>query len=169
MNKKMIMEVFKMGYTVSWERPKKIKEDILIKAGNDFKQLLDENVFNFELGNGLGEGTPTINKEKIVFNGFGQENSCESFVFEANIEHRHFLQQLNHKENKNDLYYDFCKTRRLPYDLAVKTMLLILKYYLDDYLRISSDGIVGNNNFKIAKRIIKNELGYEVKMKITDN
>lgn len=61
----------------------------------------------------------------LNFNG-ARGNICEDFIFRE-----HF------KENEP---FEFCKTRRLPYDLVVTACLSIMKHYLKDAIEVSSDG-----------------------------
>lgn len=69
-------------------------------------------------------GAPIANEEKIFFNGCGFEDADhETFVL-----------------TKKAQSYEFCKTARKPYDLAVQCTLLIAKHHAPDRITIASDG-----------------------------
>ena len=146
-----------MGYTVYWHRPKKVSDDVMGSALIDFMELLYHDVFDFDLVGPVGEGDVIVDDDYIAFNGTRKEGACESFNFPADISGDRFLQEVD-----DGLYLEFAKTRRLPYDLAVKTILLIFKQYLGDDLVIASDGFVedeeGNTNFEKAEQIIEEYL-----------
>ena len=146
-----------MGYTVYWNRPKKIEKDIMEKVGQHFKKLLKKDVFyneyGIEIGNGTGQGEPVIEDDIIVFNG---KPGCESFAFYQDISEKSFVQEIEPGK-----YFSFCKTRRLPYDLVVKTVLLIFKYYMKDDLELSCDGPNENNTSK-ALDIVEKELSLKL-------
>jgi hypothetical protein len=115
-----------MGYTHYWE----------FKLGSDQKsyelakkEIIEFITFtiekeNYKLADGMGKkGTfPSLNTF-ISFNGV-EKDSHETF----------FL------NNQIDSTFNFCKTARKPYDAVVIGCLLILKGYLKDDLRVSSDG-----------------------------
>jgi hypothetical protein len=68
---------------------------------------------------------PIVDTNVILFNGVG-EFAHETFYFELS--------------NRSDHGFQFCKTARKPYDLAVISTLTILKYVFGDGLSIQSDG-----------------------------
>jgi hypothetical protein len=76
----------------------------------------------------LGEddiSRPIVDKNVITFNGVG-DLAHETFYFELSKRSVHG--------------FEFCKTARKPYDLAVISTLTILKYVFGDGLSIRSDG-----------------------------
>lgn len=76
--------------------------------GEDFKKLLP---YLGELAGPSGEGEVEITPFRVAFNGSG-DLSHESFILTADV-----------------CGFEFCKTARKPYDLAVKTALLLARFY----------------------------------------
>lgn len=79
----------------------------------------------------------------INFNGVG-EYAHETFVLR---------ETLNLNEN-----FNFCKTNNKPYDFVVKVSLCILKHYLGDAVKLSSDDRDGSawlNAIKEANKFLK--------------
>ena len=120
-----------MGYTHSWNFNGKAPKDVenASEKWNKAKELI-QTIINkvqergIKLGNGIGEKTPILNDKVIVFNGFGDE-SCESFGIAYG----------------DTCDFDFCKTCKEPYDLAVTTSLLALKSVYGDDFNYKSDGV----------------------------
>ena len=127
-----------MGYTHYWKQktvPTNYKEQVnkvLIEvhvllermpvmattAGQDG----DEKII---LCGGDGTGRPDISKERICFNGDEKRGlDHETFHYEFNGE---------------TFEFDFCKTARKPYDMAVCLCLLSLANHIDGF-EFSSDG-----------------------------
>lgn len=81
--------------------------------------------------------------------------------------HEDFILREHYKQND---VFNFCKTARKPYDLAVVACLVILKHYLGESIQVSSDGDVidWRDGTKLARQLlrlktIKNPLDSEVK------
>jgi ubiquitin len=70
-----------------------------------------------------------VSDTKIQFNGLGNEGH-ETFG----------LAKEKPKPNSDSEFFDFCKTARKPYDLAVGLVLLIAKNHAPNSIKISSDG-----------------------------
>ena len=79
--------------------------------------------------------------------------SHESFVFLGDME----LQDWD-KPDENGRYFGFCKTAFKPYDLAVNICLIIIKHYLGDKIKVSSDGEM--KDWQDAIDICQNAFGY---------
>lgn len=129
-----------MGYTHYWTFKKKVS-DIengtekfknavnLFKQGieklrESGKQDLDGNVLDYTklLGNGIGEGEPIINDDKLIFNG-KRPDDYETFAITTESEG-----------------FDFCKTARCPYDVFVCLALLCFEDVFGDQIEVRSDG-----------------------------
>lgn len=127
-----------MGYTIYWQRPAQLPADPFAAAVEDFRQMLP--LLGVPLAGPHGKGSPVIDSHRIAFN--GRLPQCfESFDFR-----REEIDQRG-----DGIVRSFCKTNRLPYDLAVKTALLILRCRLGDQLVVSSDG--GEEEWDEARRI----------------
>ena len=130
-----------MGYTHYWTFKKKVSDIengaekfknavALFKQGieklrESGKQDLDGNVLDYTklLGNGIGEGEPIIEDDKLIFNG-KQPDDYETFAI-----------TLDSKD------FDFCKTARCPYDVFVCLALLCFENAFGDDIEVHSDGL----------------------------
>lgn len=170
-----------MGYTHYYYVKKQFNKTDFAKVVKDFKKILPEILktpiqdeyatkshvqFNkdgsiketigcIELANGHGEkGTnPIINDNEIIFNGVG-ELAHETFSLECKKELGEFEQK-----DKSGKYFEFTKTARKPYDLAVCTALIIAKQYLKNNIKISSDGSI-DDEWVYPKQFVQDHLGY---------
>ena len=101
--------------TQEWER--------LIEAAKKIFAYCEQNGIILENDNPISEDdlAPVADENMIWFNG---QDSCETFVISQTKEEP----------------FSFCKTRRLPYDIAVCMVLLSSNQIAPDVLHISSDG-----------------------------
>jgi len=76
---------------------------------------------------------PVANKEKIRFNGIGDEGH-ETFLVLNSAKQNDY--------NKDNPGFTFCKTARKPYDVVVCEVCLVLKAYCPHF-NLSSDGFSG--------------------------
>jgi hypothetical protein len=125
-----------MGYTHYWTQTRDFTRDEWVQVREDFEALLKDvqHVQGIPLANGEGAlGTsPEISDKRIFFNGAG-DDAHETFCLyrvqppkEARYERRG---------------WDFCKTARKPYDLAVTAALCYLASVTDPISHsVSSDG-----------------------------
>lgn len=117
-----------MGYTVFWYR-KNLKDGFPVhqfsQAVEACRKAIDESCVQLELS--------SITDELIYFNGvYGK--SCEPFRFPR-------VTVINDRSQiYDDFVFNFCKTRYFPYDLLVKTCLIILSHFFPGQLKLSSDG-----------------------------
>ena len=123
-----------MGYTRFWERTSKPFDDDFV----DFcVHVLDTcKKLGITIRGAHGINYPVVNTDMIALNGDatrGDKNlACESFVLD------------------DTTGFDFCKTARMPYDYAVRTILreAFVRGYVTD---LSSDGdnedIVSDNEY----------------------
>jgi hypothetical protein len=73
-----------------------------------------------------------INENHVRFNGVGNDGH-ETFFVSKKMTHRDY-------EDKSQPAFQFCKTARKPYDLAVCLCLLRIKAIAPDAIGLSSDG-----------------------------
>ena len=93
----------------------------------------------FVLKGGNGEGEPKFTDELVCFNG------------DASIDCDH---ETCYFALDNDRYaFDFCKTARKPYDVAVCLALLCFKKNFDNDFSYSSDGNKDDEGWKMAHNI----------------
>lgn len=113
-----------MGYTHYWRREKEINQFTFISILRDFQNVMPN----------LKIAEISLDQNEIAFDGIGE--TCETFVFERTFTPYYEGQ----KPDESGRYYNFCKTARLPYDLAVQVALIIAKRHLGDNIKIASDG-----------------------------
>jgi len=137
-----------MGYTHYWENPdgftteewNGIIEDVnkLLSSLPSYNPVNRDGPLVVDDRNG---GPPVVNREEIRFNGGGGvELSHETFHLKS-----------------SRVEFDFCKTARKPYDIAVQGVLLIAKHWKPE-LYVSSDG--NRNEWEFARELVEKVLGY---------
>jgi hypothetical protein len=97
---------------------------------------------------------PVADDAMIRFNGV-DDDGHETFVLMRSDVPASYL------ENKNEVF-GFCKTARKPYDKYVTAVLLLAKLYLQDEIRISSDGDIAD--WKEGQKLIKEKVGMRVEI-----
>lgn len=125
-----------MGYTHYWNRRQNLDKQtfgILIHLAHDVITAAEEK--------GLALNAD-LNDAHITLNGSGEE-SHETFHF-PRVMTLHDWQ----RPNENDLYFDFCKTARKPYDVVVVALLILIVSLWNDKYRnhvtVHSDGMVSD-------------------------
>lgn len=93
---------------------------------------------------------PVFSAQEIRLNGVGE------------LGHETFLVERVHSSPRPDKDYggrtfEFCKTNRKPYDLAVTACLIVLKHHLGKGLVIGSDG--GAEDWEAAARLVHELFG----------
>ncbi len=81
-------------------------------------------------GEKWGPKIPQVDNDTIRFNGW-KEKGHETFMVEREVPGGNV---------ESGEHFDFCKTARKPYDLAVCLVLLSMKRHAPDSVRIASDG-----------------------------
>ena len=110
-----------MGYTNYWTQKKPFNN----RQWNIIKKEYDYIKENFGVNNGF--------EEEIIFNGKSKNN----------LDHETFVLTKNFREpfyNGDDVKFNFCKTARKPYDLAVWHLLTFVKMIAPNSIDISRDG-----------------------------
>ena len=75
---------------------------------------------------------PIVNSKRVFFNGKADEGH-ETFVVDRTPQYRSY-------DNKNEPLFQFCKTARKPYDMAVGLCLLRIRAIAPTAITVSSDG-----------------------------
>lgn len=117
-----------MGHTHYWRRPCDLPIGAFEAIADDFekiKPLLGVDILD------------ESDEDAIWFNGVG-DDEFETFVFA-----RSFTPQSWQEPDGEERYYDFCKTARKPYDLAVQVALIIIKHHLPNISVSSDDALSG--------------------------
>ena len=141
-----------MGYTHYWNSAQvgSLDKEIFKFFIADAKSIVEN--CKIPLGNAFGEDKPILTQNELLLNGFGEENSCESFVI------KNYLEANSHSLG-NKTFFDFCKTRRKPYDEVVTAILLLFHYHFP-VIRISSDG--DKDNWKKGKELVYKSCGINI-------
>ncbi len=115
-----------MGYTHYFDQQRDFTDDEWEHIGRLFKMILDEarKTHTIELQLEYNDPAPIqVDDTSIRFNGV-EDDGHETF----------YIQKEHMKE------YNFCKTARKPYDLAVCLMLIIANEHANGALKIGTDG-----------------------------
>lgn len=115
-----------MGLTNYWQRPAIIPSDRFSRILTDVQLLLPH--MGVALAGVEGIGKPVVTAEMIGMNG-QTPNAVEPFV----------LRQAEIDLRGDGVVRQYCKTEGLPYDLAVKAVLIVLRQHIGDDYKISSD------------------------------
>jgi len=108
-----------MGYTHYWRN----KVSFTDAEWNTMVERFNKEVLPFyDIAGPDSHGVPIVDRNKIFFNGTEKDGACESLVF-----------------HKKAIDFEFCKTRRLPYDAAVVKTLKIARE-VHPQIQLSSDG-----------------------------
>lgn len=123
-----------MGYTHYFPQTRSFTKDEWNQVKDGVKSIvrhcLSESIkLQFEYND---KRPPEISEKIIRFNGEG-DLGHETFYVSKVMNH-------NSWENKTQPAFQFCKTARKPYDLAVCLSLLRIKSVAPDVLNIGSDG-----------------------------
>ena len=132
-----------MGYTHHWNTKTEISQVQFNAIGDDLKRVIKAcNDAGIKICGGLGCDKPVINSDEILFNGCKADGKEYETCYTIRKENRQY----------------FCKTERMPYDIAVTTFLIICKHYLGDDIEVKSDG--KNKGFNSARIFCDKVLGY---------
>lgn len=171
-----------MGYTHYWDRDPLVNEKNFLKVGADFKKMLEPlRKQGVPLAGGNGEGNPVINDKEIVFNGLKNcghdvhDSDCygmcghETFELPVLFDPVHVRDDgstWTKEPHEDGKFFDFCKTARKQYDLAVQVVLIIAKEHLGDQIVISSDG--ESEEWEKARELCHEILGYGMTFSMED-
>lgn len=132
-----------MGYTHYWRIPSDLdKASFALFANAAAKIITEVGKQGIGIDNASGDNT-------VFFNGVGEE-SHESFC-------------IRRKKNEN---FDFTKTARKPYDLAVTSCLIAFKHFFEDKAEITSDG--DDTDWLPAKELCQKLLGFGKNFKMNE-
>jgi hypothetical protein len=121
-----------MGYTHFWyQKEGEYPLDQWRAFVNDFKKLLPHFEQFLEK---TGDDKLTLDDDVVCFNGKGDE-SCETFIFQRKM----IITEWNKSLPDKDYSFNFCKTGRRDYDIAVCCSLILAKSYFNDLI-VKSDG-----------------------------
>jgi hypothetical protein len=117
-----------MGYTNYWTQKKPFNNI----QWNTIKKEYDYIKENFSDDDGIIEDQ-TEKSDEIIFNGKSKDNlDHETFVLTKNFRKPFY--------SGDDVKFNFCKTARKPYDLAVWHLLTFVKMIAPNSIEIKRDG-----------------------------
>lgn len=151
-----------MGYTHYWDKKGKFNEKQFTVFTDKVKTIIEsiapegplggvwwkctedglEDQISIVGGSGEKNSKPILSKDEVCFNGFGDE-AHESFYIQ------------NNDDSLNN--FNFCKTARKPYDIAVTASLIAFKYSFPYATTISSDGNINEwaDGLELYNKIVK--------------
>jgi len=147
-----------MGYTHYWYRPRTIGKPIWGEIARDVTKVLAEVDKTKPLAGHDGTGSMSLGRDEIVFNGREPED-YETFCLTRVCATRC-------RDDHDGRHFDFCKTAKRPYDLAVMAVLVVLKHHLKDAAVVYTDG--ENADWHPAMFLCQELLGYGRELTITD-
>lgn len=114
-----------MGYThyFNFKKTANVDKERWNKAVEIGKACMEAS--GVKIGGGDGRGFPKIDEDVVCLNGYGEQDSYETFYLEREGRHTH----------------GFCKTARKPYDIVVCCFLLAFKKVFGKEFIYTSDGI----------------------------
>lgn len=143
-----------MGYTHYWRQA----ADVPAHDWQDFTNLVRKALDNLPpfstsaggyysralleiTGDDDTDTAPSVNGTQVRFNGAGRSDTGEDLSHETFVltRERGTLADWEVREG-HTTKFDFCKTARKPYDLAVCAVLILADYRLGDFFAVSSDG-----------------------------
>ena len=146
-----------MGYCHYWGRPAALSSEHFRAFAEECQQLrvalgVPKLWFfgGVKIGGALGVGKPIFSAETICFNG---RPPGETLLI-----HRVFHRQ-DRETGDDGLYWDFVKTRQLPYDQLVVAVLLSFKHFFPA-AALSSDG--GNADWAAGMTLYTQTTGRSV-------
>ena len=146
-----------MGYTHYWTHSTEFTDTEWLDVKDDLSAIVAEAKRDgIGIGSFCGESgipVPTVDvwdgQEVVGFNGIGEE-SHETFVI---YQKRRPLEEWQDKSRHG---WDFCKTARKPYDVAVTASLIYLESFYPSKFSVSSDGTATDweSGFRLARRAL---------------
>ena len=113
-----------MGYTHYFKQSKPVSEEAWDKIKTDTKKIIKHQIkAGIPLESNNSKNKSMVSSSEINFNGV-DDDSHETFYI----------------TNEKMEQFNFCKTARKPYDLAVTAALLIIDHHAPEHFDIGSDG-----------------------------
>jgi hypothetical protein len=111
----------------------------------------------------LGTGRPELTDELVSFNGGGHVDvdgrpvrlGCETFYLERRRQPEEWQEP-----DERGWIFECCKTRRMPYDLAVTAALVRLAYHFPEGVEVRSDG--GAEEWEAGVELCRRLFGFAV-------
>ena len=144
-----------MAYTIHWIRPEELPARIFAAATLDLQRVL---LTRPDLVAGpWGDGSPVITDNEVSFNGKAAMVADSFHIFRKEITDKR--RGPFRTDEVSDLVLSWCDTNRLPYDLAVKSALLIFKHHVGHRFSLGSEN-QDVREWKKAGTLCRSLLGY---------
>jgi hypothetical protein len=140
-----------MGLTHSWRRPTELSAEAFRAAVADIRKVLKAS--NVPLAGFHGVGESVMRDDAVVFNGVGRA-AVEPFEIHC----------VEFDRLGRPAKFSFCKTAGLPYDLAVRATLIVLKHHLGDQISVTSDA--DDASWAPACQLVQNALSFGADFKL---
>jgi hypothetical protein len=154
-----------MGYTHYWQRPTQFEANRFKRWVEDVRTILanlpkrTKSAGGYYANRVLRVEVEELSDELVNFNGAGGKGEKQKWVDAYGQQHEEMYWELSHetfyvqrtfsahysgqRPDERGLWFEFCKTARKPYDLAVTAALIRLAYHFPEGVEISSDGNEG--------------------------
>lgn len=156
-----------MGYTHYWKKVGAIDEKRYKLALSKIRKLIELHKDNIPAGNTAGGYYSDCLNERLGDCGGDNPVSKADYIDDicinglGDMSHETFFLPVNGFDLEE---FQFCKTARKPYDVIVVACLVILKHYLGNSFKFSSDGddLELEEGFNLARTVLKSikPLGY---------
>jgi hypothetical protein len=138
-----------MGYTHYWTiNQKEISPESWFGFMQEFTKI--ETEFHGKIDHTTDQKYK-IDTENIFFNGVGEQSHETFYMNRKNEMKESYTGEIEH--------FNFCKTARKEYDIAVCCALIIAKKHFGDIIKVSSDGI-DEDGWDKAKELCQDILKY---------
>jgi hypothetical protein len=155
-----------MGFSHYFARPKRLPARAFRAAAEDCRRVVEHLADTAGLVVRLDSdepGPPRFGPDEVRFNGVGGDGH-ETFAVPRAFDPRPF------QRPDRGPYFDFCKTARKPYDLAVCCCLIVFRNHFGERFGVSSDAHEPDDpaNWPAARRACREALGYGADFALPD-
>ena len=131
-----------MGYTHYWVLLPGFNRDAFAQATQDMAQMIHRSEIPVAGPKGIWGTSPQITPTRVAFNGTNWKTA--SAVKQVTDQDADWGETNESAEpfgiDAEQPGWDWCKTRRQPYDSIVAACILVVKHHLPEHLFIKSDG-----------------------------
>lgn len=142
-----------MGYTHYWWRERELDAETFKKAVADCREVCQAARVPLAGAQGKPGTKARFSASEMGFNGVG-DAAHETFLVQ-----RSFREEFEQPDATGRLF-DFTKTARKPYDLAVCACFVVFRHFFGRKFRIESDGNVTDAGWSAALDLCQRVLGY---------
>ena len=147
-----------MGYTHYVSRRKRLSLATFQIASEECRKVVEALCREKGLRLQFGLDAPQVTHfgdDCVQFNGVGDE-AHETFVIERNYR----VQSWNSNPKRGEGWFEFTKTARKPYDVAVCACLIVFQHHFGKWFQVRSDGDDQDEGWVAARECCQRVLGY---------